>query len=686
MSQQPGNSQKILIRLPSAKHANINLLSVAESGNQFVTQSPKQVGVPVRIQTFTTSSRNNNVLVQGTPVIMVQPTTDSNQNMPQLVSEKRMLCSNCGATLKGPLKYKCCSKSSIRPIQVTSLQKPTTQPRACLGGYSSPAKVKPRQNRRMNASTFYGERNGASEFHSFLASKRRNETIKVKKSCHLVPQDNNCKSEFITISDSSDEAEVETDVGKESAKKQKLAELQPCEDKTTSETTCNNSPKQPESIFLQQVHTNGDDSPIPCKRRKESLNENEAVQSTTETTSHIQATCQKTLPAWKTATLCVLLKSVRIGQFHHKEPVQCRWSGKDISMTMQSCIVQIPWYAISKVELSVEDPQACIFFTIDNDYVPSLRSQLGMVPGKIPYFDPGGTDDQIFIIFYICSQWHSIQGDLIPQKLDFLRRKLQKPQSFVAKLTRTESNNRQCRIANAELVQHFGKTNISKELTPHQSPAQNHHSKSMMVSSPVGSSQVAKHTTQILHVGMSPEQKLIRFTRSRSNRLPQAVAVNDCIDVHPVFQGQRKQLAIYPPPPAKGGITITNEDQFCLNEGEFLNDVIIDFYLKYIMEEILSPTDRDRSHIFSCFFYKRLTQNPAGKAKANEDKNLNPSERRHRRVQKWTRNVDLFEKDFVFIPINEASHWFLAVICFPGQKVGYFVDSSTGTQVTDVGL
>ena len=27
--------------------------------------------------------------------------------------------------------------------------------------------------------------------------------------------------------------------------------------------------------------------------------------------------------------------------------------------------------------------------------------------------------------------------------------------------------------------------------------------------------------------------------------------------------------------------------------------------------------------------------------------------------------MNLFEKDFIIIPINEQSHWFLAIICFP---------------------
>lgn len=39
---------------------------------------------------------------------------------------------------------------------------------------------------------------------------------------------------------------------------------------------------------------------------------------------------------------------------------------------------------------------------------------------------------------------------------------------------------------------------------------------------------------------------------------------------------------MYPPPPAKGGMSVTNEDLHCLNDGEFLNDVIIDFYLKLV--------------------------------------------------------------------------------------------------------
>jgi len=43
----------------------------------------------------------------------------------------------------------------------------------------------------------------------------------------------------------------------------------------------------------------------------------------------------------------------------------------------------------------------------------------------------------------------------------------------------------------------------------------------------------------------------------------------------------------------------------------------------------------------------------------------------HENVRRWTskKGINLFDKDFIFIPINESSHWYLAVVCFPGQRI-----------------
>ncbi|KAM4522810.1 sentrin-specific protease 6 isoform 1-T1 [Odontesthes bonariensis] len=145
---------------------------------------------------------------------------------------------------------------------------------------------------------------------------------------------------------------------------------------------------------------------------------------------------------------------------------------------------------------------------------------------------------------------------------------------------------------------------------------------------------------------------------------------DDMTDLQPTFSGPVMKLMVYPPPPAKGGISVTNEDLHCLNDGEFLNDVIIDFYLKYLVLEKLKKEDAQRIHVFSSFFYKRLNQRE--RRSGPDTANLPIQKRKHNRVKTWTRHVDLFQKDFIFVPINESAHWYLAVICFPGLEGSVF--------------
>ncbi|KAG8004431.1 Sentrin-specific protease 7, partial [Nibea albiflora] len=85
-----------------------------------------------------------------------------------------------------------------------------------------------------------------------------------------------------------------------------------------------------------------------------------------------------------------------------------------------------------------------------------------------------------------------------------------------------------------------------------------------------------------------------------------------------------EELIQYPAPPCKGRITVTKEDLACLNSGEFLNDVIIDFY-------------------------------------------LNDRHMRHQRVKTWTRHVDIFTKDFLFVPVNQEP----CILVMDSLKVSY---------------
>ncbi|XP_042338257.1 uncharacterized protein LOC121939248, partial [Plectropomus leopardus] len=111
------------------------------------------------------------------------------------------------------------------------------------------------------------------------------------------------------------------------------------------------------------------------------------------------------------------------------------------------------------------------------------------------------------------------------------------------------------------------------------------------------------------------------------------------------------RLIQYPAPPSKGRITVTKEDLACLRGGEFLNDVIIDFYLKFLLLEGVGGSVPERSHVFSSFFYKQLSRRRA----AGEDDAPSVPDRhvRHQRVKTWTRQVDIFAKDFLFVPVNQ---------------------------------
>jgi sentrin-specific protease 7 len=131
-----------------------------------------------------------------------------------------------------------------------------------------------------------------------------------------------------------------------------------------------------------------------------------------------------------------------------------------------------------------------------------------------------------------------------------------------------------------------------------------------------------------------------------------------------------KKLLIYPP--GRGGIAINANDYACLGSGMWLNDVIIAFYLKYIHNELLSEDQRAKTHIFSQFFYSRLTTTMT----KEKDPNLTAAQKRHARVATWTKDVNLFEKDFVIIPINHnKNHWFLAIVCFPNLTEPHTMDT-----------
>ncbi|KAG0590484.1 hypothetical protein KC19_1G103000 [Ceratodon purpureus] len=124
----------------------------------------------------------------------------------------------------------------------------------------------------------------------------------------------------------------------------------------------------------------------------------------------------------------------------------------------------------------------------------------------------------------------------------------------------------------------------------------------------------------------------------------------------------------YPSRTDPQAVEILASDIQRLDPLEFLNDTIIDFYIKYIQSEFLSLEGGRRFHFFNSFFYKKLSGIvgkksvwPAQKTKKVADLS---------QLRKWTRGINIFEKDYLFIPVHDKLHWSLAIICFPNHGPG----------------
>ncbi|KAG0580836.1 hypothetical protein KC19_4G203600 [Ceratodon purpureus] len=105
-----------------------------------------------------------------------------------------------------------------------------------------------------------------------------------------------------------------------------------------------------------------------------------------------------------------------------------------------------------------------------------------------------------------------------------------------------------------------------------------------------------------------------------------------------------------------GAVTISACDLEGLQPTRFLSNNIIDFYIKYL-ERRLSSEDRNRFYFFNSFFFTKLVGN------SGTSTDIEECDVAYDQVRKWTGEENLFEKDFIFIPILRSSHWSLIIIC-----------------------
>lgn len=117
------------------------------------------------------------------------------------------------------------------------------------------------------------------------------------------------------------------------------------------------------------------------------------------------------------------------------------------------------------------------------------------------------------------------------------------------------------------------------------------------------------------------------------------------------------------------GVVVNEYDRLRLWPEIYLNDSLINFYIKYLQRDRFSENEEQHVdigfHFFSTFFYSRLSHLDGGNSTYK-----NTKKQRHqlwKDLKGWTKGVDIFEKDFLIVPVNYHLHWTFVLVCNPGQ-------------------
>ncbi|CAO2587909.1 Sentrin-specific protease 2 [Lemmus lemmus] len=100
-------------------------------------------------------------------------------------------------------------------------------------------------------------------------------------------------------------------------------------------------------------------------------------------------------------------------------------------------------------------------------------------------------------------------------------------------------------------------------------------------------------------------------------------------------------------------LQITRRDIQTLETGEWLNDEVINFYMNLLVQRNDSE-GYPALHAFSTFFYPQLKHGG------------------YSAVKRWTRRMNLFEKEIILVPIHQKVHWSLIVIDLRKCSIMYY--------------
>ncbi|KAG8325040.1 SUMO1 sentrin specific peptidase 1 [Homalodisca vitripennis] len=143
--------------------------------------------------------------------------------------------------------------------------------------------------------------------------------------------------------------------------------------------------------------------------------------------------------------------------------------------------------------------------------------------------------------------------------------------------------------------------------------------------------------TDIVLDDTEDEQALVELTPEMNEKIKAALRPNPPSEVLVEGFGQR----------------LTRNDIQTLNRLNWLNDEVINFYLNLIMER--SKQDKNMAvYAFNTFFYPKLISQG------------------YNSLKRWTKKVDIFDKEFLLVPIHLGIHWCMATVDFRDRTIRYY--------------
>lgn len=180
-----------------------------------------------------------------------------------------------------------------------------------------------------------------------------------------------------------------------------------------------------------------------------------------------------------------------------------------------------------------------------------------------------------------------------------------------------------------------------------------------------------------------------RATKSRAIKWPKEPADTDpVLFEYTLSEGETKEV-----------ITFTKHDFAQLQSPNYLNDTIITFFMQFQMDSMIDVDFRSRVHVFSSFFlnkirsiYKPEQRNRNSNRNNNNiteiisntsTPNVSPIKSNNNCASRWLKGVDIFEKDFLFLPVCEDDHWLLVIICYPRHDPKHSTESIPDEDLTE---